>query len=166
MKKTFTAMIGAAGLTMALAACSGGEEAADATEETAEAEAETAEAPDAFIIDQTGQLADELGETMTAVDTRLGEHFAETGDNVQILIVDTTEGADIGPIATAAMEDANANAMIYIAAGDQEIGVVGEGIDAGEGEEIANNMADAFDNEDFDGGFMNGIDATAAAMAN
>lgn len=166
MKKTFTAIIGAAGLSMALAACSGGEEAADATEETAEAEAEAVEAPDAFIVDQTGQLAGELGETMAAVDTRLGEHFAETGHNVQILIVDTTEGGDIGEAATAAMGEAGSDAMIYVAAGDQRIGVVGEGIDAGEGEQIASDMADAFDNEDFDGGFMNGIDATAAAMTN
>ncbi|WP_299321495.1 TPM domain-containing protein [Parasphingopyxis sp.] len=165
MKKTAKLMIGAAGLSMALTACSGGEDVAEATEEEA-AEEEAVEAPEEFIIDQTGQLGDELGDTMAAVNTRLGEHFAETGDNVQILIVETTEGGDIGEAATTAMGDAGSNAMIYIAAGDQRIGVVGTGIDTGEGEQIAADMADAFDNEDFDGGFMNAIDATAAAMSN
>ena len=165
MKKTFTAIIGAAGLSMALAACSDGEEAAEATEETAEAEAE-AEAVEEFIVDRTGQLAGELGATMDAVNTRLAAYFAETGNNMQILIVDTTEGGDIGEAATAAMGEAGSDAMIYVAAGDQRIGVVGEGIDAGEGEQIASDMAEAFDNEDFDAGFMNGIEATATAMSN
>lgn len=164
MRKTVSMMIGAAGLSMALAACGGAEEAAETTEETAEAEEVVA--PEEFIVDRTGQLAQELGDTMMeAINVRLAAYFAETGNNVQILIVDTTEGEDMGTVATAAMAEAGSDAMIYIAAGDQEIGVVGEGIDADEGEQIANNMADAFDNENFEGGFMDGIEATATAMA-
>lgn len=165
MTKTISSIIWTAGLGLALAGCSAGEDAAEPAEESVEAE--EAAAPEVFAVDQTGEIAEELGPDMlSGVNEQLATHFAETGSNVQILIVDTTNGGDIGAAATAAMEEAGADAMIYIAVGDQAIGVVGEGIDENEANGAVQAMVNAFDNDNFENGFSNGITATTSAMSN
>lgn len=166
MRRKITTIIGVAGFGLALAACSGASDTAETAEENQAAE-EAETAPESFVVDQTGELSEELGpEMLTGVNERLAAHYSETGNNVQILIVDTTNGADIAETATAAMEEAGSDAMIYIAGGDQAIGVVGTGIDEAEAEGVVETMVSAFDNGNFEAGFSDGIAATADAMSN
>lgn len=167
MKKTMTAMMCATALSMAVAGCSGEADTADgdagaeeATEEAAE-EAEHGE----YIVDESGQLADEIGaEAMANVNERLASKHEESGRDIHILIVDSTNGEDINAAAEAARTERDADAMILIAVNEQNIGVVGENIDAREGEGAANAIITAFDNGNFENGMMNGIMATEMHM--
>ena len=163
MKKTMTAMMCATALSMAVAGCSGEADTADgeAGAEEATEEAEHGE----YIVDESGQLADEIGaEAIANVNERLASKHEESGRDIHILIVDSTNGEDINAVAEAARTERDADAMILIAVNEQNIGVVGENIDAQEGEGAANAIITAFDNGNFENGMMNGIMATEMHM--
>ena len=167
MKKTMTAIMCATALSMTVAGCSGeadsadGEASADEASEEAAAEVEHGE----YIVDESGQLADEIGaEAMANVNERLASKHEESGRDIHILIVDSTNGEDINAAAEAARTERDADAMILIAVNEQNIGVVGENIDAQEGEGAANAIITAFDNGNFENGMMNGIMATEMHM--
>ena len=164
MKKTMTAMMCATALSMAVAGCSGEADTADGAEEATEEAAEEAEHGE-YIVDESGQLADEIGaEAMANVNERLASKHEESGRDIHILIVDSTNGEDINAAAEAARTERDADAMILIAVNEQNIGVDGENIDAREGEGAANAIITAFDNGNFENGMMNGIMATEMHM--
>lgn len=164
MKKTMTAMMCATALSMAVAGCSGEADTADGAEEATEEAAEEAEHGE-YIVDESGQLADEIGaEAIANVNERLASKHEESGRDIHILIVDSTNGEDINAAAEAARTERDADAMILIAVNEQNIGVVGENIDAQEGEGAANAIITAFDNGNFENGMMNGIMATEMHM--
>lgn len=164
MTKTMAAMMGATALTMTLAGCSGEADTADAEGSEAAASEEAAEHGD-YITDESGQLAEEIGdEAIANVNERLASKHEESGRDIHILIVDSTDGEDSDTAAAAARSETDADAMIYIAVNQQEIAVVGENIDAQEGEGAANAIITAFDNGNFENGMMNGIMAAEMHM--
>lgn len=162
MTKAISAVFLAAGLSMALAGCSGGEDATD----TGEAESSEAEAPHgAYLTDETGEFAQEIGEeAATNVNDQLASKHSEGGNDIHILIVDSTNGEDSDAAAETARAATDADALIYIAVNDQEVAVVGENIDQQEGNGAANAITTAFDNGNFENGLLNGITATEMHM--
>ncbi|NNC73467.1 MAG: hypothetical protein HKN78_11420 [Sphingomonadaceae bacterium] len=174
MKFTKIAAAPLLGLTLTLAACAGASEddaAGDdaATEETAAEDAEAGDAGehahDQYAVDQTGEFSNEVMEGgIDGLNDRLAAHHAESAHDVHVQIVDTTGEVDAD--AAAQSVHRGEDAMILIAAGDQQIGVYGEGIDESEGEAISQAMVDAFDNDDFTGGIDAGISAASDALNN
>jgi uncharacterized membrane protein YgcG len=167
MTKTISGMIWAAGLGMALAACSANEDAAE-SEGTETSESSDADAPHgAYLTDETGEFTAEVGEAAAAnVNDRLASKHAEGGHDIHILIVGSTNGEDSDAAAEAARAGTDADALIYIAVEDQEVAVVGENIDRGEGSGAARAITTAFDNGNFENGLLNGITATEMQMEN
>jgi uncharacterized membrane protein YgcG len=152
---------------MSLAGCGGAADTADAEGTEAAATGEAAEPVEHgdYITDESGQLAEEIGaEAMSNVNERLASQHEDNGRDIHILIVDSTDGEDSDTAAAAARSETDADAMIFIAVNQQEIAVVGENIDAQEGEGAANAIITAFDNGNFENGMMNGIMATEMHM--
>jgi uncharacterized membrane protein YgcG len=149
-------------LSLALAACGGGDDAAEA--DTAEAEAHD---PTGYASDLTGDLTDEIGpDGLGGLNEQLAGHHSDSGNDVHILVVGSTNGEPVASAAAIARASGDSDALIYIAAGDQAIAVVGEGIDEAEGDAVAASMVEHFDSDDIGGGFTAGIDGTLAAMSN
>ena len=163
MTKTISGMIWAAGLSIALVGCSANEDAAADGEGTETSEVDAI--PAAYLTDETGEFSDEVGaEAVANINDRLASKHSESGNDIRILIVDSTNGEDSEVAAEAARAESGADALIYIAVSDQEVAVVGENIDQREGEGAANAITIAFDNGNFENGMLNGITATEMHM--
>lgn len=167
MKKRMIAIACATAMSTALIGCSGEADSSDAEGSEAAATEEAAEEAEhaGYITDETGQLTEEIGPAaMANITERLESTHSETGFDIQVLIIDSTNGEDSEAAAAAARSERNADALIFIAAGDQQVAVVGENIDAQEGNGAANAITTAFDNGNFENGLLNGIMATAMHM--
>jgi|GEM_PF-5621276 len=160
MTKAISGFIWAAGLSIALAGCSGGEDAAGSDADSADSSEADAPHGDRFT-DETGEFAEEVGaEAVANINERLATKHSEDGNDIHILIVDSTNGEDSDAAAETARAATDADALIYIAVNDQEVAVVGNNIDQGEANGAANAITTAFDNGNFENGLLNGITAT------
>lgn len=166
MTKTVTGLIWAAGLSLAVAGCSGSDETAGSADDAEATETSETDAPHgAYLTDETGEFMEEVGEAAAAgVNDRLASKHAEGGPDIHILIVESTDGGDSDAAAETARAATDADALIYISVRDQEVAVVGENITAQEGDGAANAITTAFDNGNFENGLLNGITATEMHM--
>lgn len=161
MMKSISGIVLAAGLSVALVGCSAGEDAAEGAEATETSEADAA--PSAYLVDETGEFSEEIGpEAVANINDRLASKHTESGNDIRVLMVESTNGEDSDVAAEAALAESGGDAMIYIAVQDQEVAVVGANIDRGEGNGAARAITTAFDNGNFENGILNGI--TAAEM--
>lgn len=146
-----------------LAACGGGEDVDSSTETDAEAAEATDDAAAADDGGTTEYLVDETGEFSEAVGEEAGGNIRdrlttarEAGNDIRILMVGSDSG-ETDSEASRALSESGGDVMIYINVGEEDIAVVGENIDAGEGDGTARSIEMAFDNGNFENGIMNAI---------
>lgn len=162
MKFTKFAAAPLLGIAMTLAACSGGADTEAEGDEAASTE-EAAE-PITYATDETGRFENEVGEGgLAQLNDNLAAVHSNSGHDIRVLIVASGNG-DTAGAAQSALGESGGDAIIYVAARDQDIAVVGENIDDTESSSISQAMIEAFNQEDFETGFSDGIAATDAAM--
>ncbi|MGJ8537385.1 MAG: TPM domain-containing protein [Parasphingopyxis sp.] len=156
----------AAAAILALAACSSGEageaEAGAAAEQSAAEAAELAEPID--YVKDIGLLEDGFGETLNA---RLAAFHEETGHEIRIAVILTTDDQDIEEKAAEMIESngmGDDGALILIAAADERIGIVpapgaAAALDAEFTDATEAAMAARFDAGDVTDGFNGAVDA-------
>ena len=162
-----------AGAALALAGCNDtGEAIADetvATEDTASGDAQSAE-PIEYVKD-IGLLEDGFGDTLNA---RLAAFHEESGHEVHMAVILTTDGQDIEDKAAEMIAERNISdngALILIAAADEHIGIVpasgsANTLDSAFTDATEAAMAAQFDAGNINAGFNEAVDAIIARLTN
>lgn len=167
-------LIAVATAALALAACSNGEAgettADTSTEETAAEEGAAGAAEPIEYVKDIGLLEDGFGD---ALNERLAAFHAESGHELRIAVILTTDDQDIEEKAAemiAANGISNDGALILIAAADEHIGIVpasgtADLLDAEFTDATETAMAAQFDAGDVTSGFNGAVDAIIARLS-